>query len=152
MLPVIHEIPIFVAGCVGTGAMISTCLLIGALGCQLGTSFVCIKECQVHPDFKKVYINDSSRDAVPTVQVSQNFTVIIPVRSLNNQAHRAFYEHQVKLVEAYKNGSLTIAQARSKIESFWAGALKKAVHNGNVDEESVMAATNCRNRSPRINS
>lgn len=138
VMPFIQDVPVFVAGGIGTGRMIAACLMMGAAGCQMGTSFICIQECPVHDAFKKAYIRAASRNAVPTMQMSPTFPVI-PVRSLYNKAHDAFAAHQLHVIEDYENERLTIEQARTKIETFWAGALKKAVLEGDVDNGSVMA-------------
>ncbi len=138
VMPFIQDVPVFIAGGIGNGAMIAACLMMGAAGCQLGTSLICIKECAVHDAFKKAYYRAASRNAVPTMQMSPNFPVI-PVRSLYNKAHEAFAAHQLHVIEDYENERLTIDEARTKIETFWAGSLKKAVVDGDVDNGSVMA-------------
>ncbi len=138
VMPYIQDVPVFVAGGIGTGEMIASCLMLGAAGCQMGTSFICIKECEVHDAFKKAYIKASSRNAVPTVQMSPNFPVI-PVRSLYNKAHELFSKHQLDVIRDYEKECLTIEEARTKIETFWTGALKRAVFEGDVENGSVMA-------------
>ena len=138
VLPFVQKVPVFVAGGIGTGEIIAMCLLLGAAGCQMGTSFICIEESSVHQAFKKAYIRSTSRDAVTTKQISSTFPVI-PVRSVYNKAHEDFESYQLHVVKDYENEQLTIEEARTKIETFWAGALKKAVIEGDIDNVSVMA-------------
>lgn len=138
VLPFVGDVPVFVAGGIGTGAMIAACLLLGAAGCQLGTTFVATQECPVHENFKKAYFKASSRNAVQTVQLSASFPVI-PVRSLDNNAHKEFAKFQLHVISEYEKGALSLEDARMQIEHFWAGSLRKAIEQGNVEEGSVMA-------------
>src|SRR4029077_2078073 len=85
ILPVVHEVPVFVAGGIGRGEAIVSYLEMGASGAQLGTRFVCATESIAHPNFKKTFIQSSARDAIPSVQVDAEFPVI-PVRAIGNKA------------------------------------------------------------------
>ena len=80
----VHEVPVFVAGGIATGAYIAHLLLMGAAGVQLGTYFVLTEECGVHPRFKEVFIRAQARDAVATPQVGPELKVIA-VRALRNK-------------------------------------------------------------------
>ncbi len=138
ILPYITEVPVFVAGGIGTGMMIAASLLLGAAGCQMGTVFVGSTECPVHENYKKAFYRASSRHAVQTTQMSPTFPVI-PVRSLENKAHEKFSLHQKEVIERYENGEMPLEEARIQIEQFWAGSLGKAVRDGDVENGSVMA-------------
>jgi len=138
ILPNITDVPIFVAGGIGRGEAISTYLRMGASGCQLGTRFVCSAESIAHPDFKKAFIRANARDAVTTVQVDPMFPVI-PVRALNNEGGKKFIETQHEVIAKYKAGELDLDAAQLAIEHFWAGALRRAVIDGDVEFGSVMA-------------
>ncbi len=113
-------------------------LELGASGCQLGTRFVCATESIAHADFKKAFIRASARDAVPSVQFDPQFPVI-PVRALQNQATRAFAETQRDVIKRYRDGELDQGAAQLEIEHFWAGALRRAVIDGDVESGSLMA-------------
>ncbi|MCR9212965.1 MAG: nitronate monooxygenase [Proteobacteria bacterium] len=138
ILPHITDVPVFVAGGIGRGEAISTYLRMGASGCQLGTRFVCANECIAHPDFKKSFIRANARDAVTTVQVDPQFPVI-PVRALNNQGGKKFIQTQHEVIAKYKAGEMDLEAAQLEIEHFWAGALRRAVIDGDVEYGSVMA-------------
>jgi len=138
ILPNITEVPVFVAGGIGRGEMIANYLLMGASGCQLGTKFVCAHECIAHPNFKQAFINASARDAIVSTQLDPEFAVI-PVRSLSNKGTDEFLEAQRLAIEKYKSGALSKPEAQLEIEHFWAGALRRAVIEGDVDRGSVMA-------------
>jgi len=138
ILPNITEIPIFVAGGIGCGEMIASYLRMGASGCQLGTRFVCSYESIAHPNFKKAFINAAARDAVSSVQIDPEFHVI-PVRALANKASDEFIKIQLTTINDYRNNIISKEEAQLKIEKFWAGALKKAVIDGDIEYGSVMA-------------
>jgi enoyl-[acyl-carrier protein] reductase II len=110
----------------------------GAAGCQLGTRFVCANESIAHPDFKKAFIRASARDAVPSVQLDARFPVI-PVRALVNDGVRRFMEFQRAMIGRVDRGEIDQKAAQLEIEHFWAGALRKAVIDGDVENGSLMA-------------
>ena len=138
ILPHITEVPVFVAGGIGRGEMIVNYLRMGASGCQLGTKFVCAHESIAHQKFKNAFIKANARDAVASVQVDPEFSVI-PVRALSNKATDAFSVVQRESITKYKNGVLSKPEAQLEIEKFWAGALRRAVIDGDVETGSVMA-------------
>jgi enoyl-[acyl-carrier protein] reductase II len=138
ILPHLREVPVFVAGGIGHGEAIAAYLRMGAAGCQLGTRFVCATESIAHPRFKEAFIRASARDATPSVQIDPDFKVI-PVRALANQATRAFAETQVDVIARHRRGELSYEEAALAIEHFWAGALRRAVIDGDVEHGSLMA-------------
>jgi len=138
ILPQVREVPVFVAGGIGRGEAIAMYLELGAAGCQLGTRFVCATESIAHPDFKQAFIRANARDAVPSVQLDPQFPVI-PVRALANHGTREFTEIQRQVIDLYRGGKVGQRQAQLQIEHFWAGALKRAVIEGDVENGSLMA-------------
>lgn len=138
ILPHIKDVPIFVAGGIARGESITSYLRMGAAGCQLGTRFVCAHECVAHPDFKRAFIRANARDAITTVQVDPQFPVI-PVRALNNEGGRKFIETQHDVIAKYRAGELDLEAAQLEIEHYWAGALRRAAIEGDVQHGSVMA-------------
>lgn len=138
ILPHLREVPVFVAGGLGRGEAILSYLELGASGAQLGTRFAASTESVAHPNFKRAFIQAAARDAVPSVQLDARFPVI-PVRGLTNAGTKHFLEHQAETVRRFQAGELTREEAQLSIERFWAGALRRAVVEGDVDEGSVMA-------------
>lgn len=132
------DLPIFVAGGIGRGETIVNFLLMGAVGCQLGTRFVCASESTAHPNFKRAFIRGHARDATPSVQLDPRFPVI-PVRALKNKATEDFMGFQRRTIEEVDKGELTMKEAQLAIEHFWAGALRRAVVDGDVENGSLMA-------------
>ena len=129
---------IFVAGGIGRGEAIASYLEMGAAGVQLGTRFACATESIAHPDFKKAFFRASAREAVASVQVDPRLPVI-PVRALKNKGTEEFTAKQREVAALLDAGQVDMAEAQLQIEHFWAGALRRAVIEGDVENGSVMA-------------
>ncbi len=138
ILPAVTEVPVFVAGGIGRGEAIVSYLEMGAAGVQLGTRFVCATESIAHPRFKEAFIRAEARDAVLSLQVDPRFPVI-PVRAIANPGTRRFGEVQRELIAKVDAGLLDQKAAQLEIEHFWAGALRRAVIDGDVENGSLMA-------------
>jgi len=138
ILPVIADVPVFVAGGIGRGQAMLGYLEMGAAGVQLGTRFVCATESIAHPNFKKAFIRGAARDAIPSTQIDPRFPVI-PVRALANDGTKKFMEMQRQVIDRFNAGELDQKAAQLEIEHFWAGALRRAVIDGDVETGSVMA-------------
>jgi len=139
MLPEIaDQLPVFVAGGIGRGQAIAGYLEMGAAGVQLGTRFVCANESIAHPNFKKAFIRASARDAVASVQVDPRLPVI-PVRALKNAGTELFTAKQREVAQSLDEAKVAMAEAQLEIEHYWAGALRRAVIDGDVEHGSLMA-------------
>jgi enoyl-[acyl-carrier protein] reductase II len=135
---VAKDIPVFVAGGIGRGEAIAAYLEMGAVGVQLGTRFVCANESIAHANFKKAFIRASARDAVLSVQIDPRLPVI-PVRALKNAETERFAAKQREVANSLDTGEIEMAEAQLQIEHYWAGALRRAVIDGDVETGSVMA-------------
>lgn len=129
---------VFVAGGIGRGEAIASYLEMGAAGVQLGTRFACAAESIAHPAFKQAFFRASARDAVASVQVDPRLPVI-PVRALRNKGTEAFTAKQREIAARLDAGEIDMASAQLEVEHFWAGALRRAVIEGDVEYGSVMA-------------
>ena len=129
---------VFVAGGIGRGELIAGYLEMGAAGVQLGTRFACASESIAHPDFKKMFFRASARDATVSVQVDPRLPVI-PVRALKNKGTEEFTAKQIEVARKLDAGEVDMGEAQLQIEHFWAGALRRAVIDGDVESGSVMA-------------
>ena len=139
MLPEIADtVPVFVAGGIGRGEAIAGYLDMGAAGVQLGTRFACATESIAHPNFKKAFFRASARDAVASVQIDPRLPVI-PVRALKNAGSELFTAKQREVAQSLDEGSIAMAEAQLQIEHYWAGALRRAVIDGDIEHGSVMA-------------
>ncbi len=139
MLPEIaDQVPVFVAGGIGRGEAIAGYLDMGAAGVQLGTRFVCATESIAHPNFKRAFIRASARDAVASVQIDPRLPVI-PVRALKNASSDLFTAKQRSVAQGLDEGKVAMLEAQLEIEHYWAGALRRAVIDGDVENGSLMA-------------
>lgn len=139
ILPAVaDDIPVFVAGGIARGEAVAAYLEMGAVGVQLGTRFVCATECIAHPNFKKAFLRASARDAIPSVQIDPRLPVI-PVRALKNREMERFAAKQREVADLLDKGEIEMPEAQLQIEHYWAGALRKAVIDGDVESGSVMA-------------
>ena len=129
---------VFVAGGIGRGEMIASYLEMGASGVQLGTRFACATESIAHPAFKAAFFRANARDAVASVQIDPRLPVI-PVRALRNKGAEEFNAKQIEVARRLDEGAVDMGEAQLEIEHFWAGALRRAVIDGDVERGSVMA-------------
>ena len=106
--------------------------------CQPGTRFVCATECVAHANSKAAFTKANARDAVPSVPLDPRFPVI-PVRALKNAGTEAFTAKQREVANKLDKGEVDMMEAQLEIEHYWAGALRRAVIDGDVDGGSLMA-------------
>jgi enoyl-[acyl-carrier protein] reductase II len=135
---VADQLPVFVAGGIGRGEAIAAYLDMGAAGVQLGTRFVCATESIAHANFKKAFIRASARDAIASVQIDPRLPVI-PVRALKNSSSELFTAKQREVAQLLDDGKVEMMEAQLQIEHYWAGALRRAVIDGDVEHGSLMA-------------
>jgi enoyl-[acyl-carrier protein] reductase II len=138
ILPHLRDVPVFVAGGIGRGEAMVAYLEMGAAGVQLGTRFVCACESIAHPRFKQAFLRAAARDAVASLQLDPRFPVI-PVRALANPATERFLAVQRDVIKRHSGGELSQKEAQLEIEHFWAGALRRAVVDGDIETGSLMA-------------
>ena len=138
LLPHLHDVPVFVAGGIGRGEAILAYLEMGASGAQLGTRFAASEESIAHPKFKKFFVHAHARDAMPSVELDPRLPVI-PVRGLVNDGTKKFMQHQTETRDKLVAGEVTKEEAQLLVERFWAGALRRAVIEGDIETGSVMA-------------
>jgi enoyl-[acyl-carrier protein] reductase II len=136
--PLAQDHIVFVAGGIGRGEAMAGYLEMGAAGVQLGTRFATAAESIAHPAFKQAFFRANARDAITSVQVDPRLPVI-PVRALKNKGTEEFTAKQIEVARAIDAGALDMAAAQLEIEHFWAGALRRAVIDGDVERGSVMA-------------
>ena len=139
MLPELaEEHLVIVAGGIGRGEAIAAYLEMGAAGVQLGTRFACATESIAHPDFKRAFFRANARDAVASVQLDARLPVI-PVRALKNKGTASFDEAQREIGGRLDREEIAMNEAQLQVEHYWAGALRRAVVDGDVEHGSLMA-------------
>lgn len=134
----LKEYPIFVAGGILRGEIVTSLLQLGAAGCQLGTVFACCKESIAHENFKKAFFRASGRNAVLPVQLDKKFN-ITPVRALENVGTEEFVAKQREVLLKFEKGEIAADNGRLSLEHFWAGSLRRAVREGDIDRGSLMS-------------
>lgn len=116
------DIPVIAAGGIGDGRQVAAAFMLGADGVQVGTRFLTAFECTVHENYKKKVLNAKDIDTVVTGRRTGH-----PVRVIKNKLSRNF----IKLDE-------TLAPLE-EYEKLGAGALARAVIDGDMDNGSIMA-------------
>ena len=133
-----EQVPVFVAGGVATGRMIAHLLLMGAAGVQMGTIFAMSEECRAHPAFKDRFRRARAREAMATPEYDSSLPVV-SVRAIKNKGTGEFGKLQLDLLQKMKRGEIGRIEAQYEVERYWAGALRRAVEDGDVDRGSLMA-------------
>ena len=118
--------------------MILKFLQLGASGCQIGTRFVCADESIAHEKFKNIFIKSEARNAQVSIKIDERLPVI-PVRAIENEATQDFINEQKKLLSLVEKEKISLKDAQLSIEHFWAGSLRRAVIDGDVEKGSLMA-------------
>ncbi len=116
------DLPVIAAGGIGDGRGIAAARMLGACGVQMGTRFLTAYECNVHPEYKKRILKATDRGTVVTGKSTGH-----PVRSLRT----AFAKEYEKLEFS--------GASADELELLGAGALRKAVQDGNAKEGCYMS-------------
>ncbi|HHX77403.1 MAG TPA: enoyl-[acyl-carrier-protein] reductase FabK, partial [Firmicutes bacterium] len=108
-------LPVIAAGGIADARGFAAALLLGAQGVQLGTRFVCAKECTVHENYKKAIIAAKDRDTVVTGRSTGH-----PVRVIRNKLTREYEAREkegasVKELERLGEGKLAAAAIKGDI-------------------------------------
>ncbi|HEL7261108.1 TPA: DUF561 domain-containing protein [Listeria monocytogenes] len=120
------NIPVIAAGGIADGHGMAAVYVLGASGVQIGTLFLVAEECPVPASFKQAVLD--ATDTSTTVTGRRNGA---PVRSIKNPMIQKYVELE------NENAS------RDKLEELTLGSLRKAVHEGDVENGSVMAGQIC---------
>jgi enoyl-[acyl-carrier protein] reductase II len=64
---------------------------------------------------------------------------VIPVRAIKNREMESFAAKQREVADLLDKGTVEMMEAQLQIEHYWAGALRRAVIDGDVESGSVMA-------------
>ena len=116
------KIPVIAAGGIADSRGFVAALSLGAKGVQMGTRFVCAKECTANTRYKEAIIKAKDRSTTVTGK-----TIGHPVRVLKNKLSNKFEELE-------RRGASVV-----ELESIGTGKLRLSVVDGDVDNGSVMA-------------
>src|SRR3546814_12467764 len=75
---------------------------------------------------------------------------VIPVRALKNNGTEAFTAKQREVANLLDAGDVDMLEAQLQIEHYWAGALRRAVIDGDVEGGSLMAGQSVRSEERRV--
>ncbi len=121
------DIPVIAAGGIADGRGIAAAFMLGASGVQMGTRFLVAKECTIHRNYKDKILKSKDIDTMTTGRRLGH-----PVRALKTPFTRAFQKNE--------NDS---AKTLEELEAFGAGALRKAVLEGDEKDGCFMAGQCC---------
>lgn len=116
------DIPVIAAGGIADGRGFLAAFSLGAEGVQMGTRFVCSKECTAHENFKQMIIKAKDRDTVVTGRSTGH-----PVRVLKNKFTKEYLQLEKEETPI------------EELEKLGAGRLRLAVVEGNMEKGSLMA-------------
>lgn len=116
------KVPVVCAGGIVDGRGMAAAFSLGAKGVQVGTRFVCSKECTVHPDYKQELVKAKERCTAVTGASTGH-----PVRCIANKLTREFLDLE------YNHAPV------AEIEKLGTGRLRAAVVDGDMERGSVMA-------------
>lgn len=116
------SVPVIGAGGIASGRQMKAAEILGAVGVQIGTVLLGSEECPIHTNYKNALIKAKDRATVVTGR-----SVGVPVRVLKNGMTRDYLELEQSGAE------------KMELEKFALGALRRAVHEGDVDRGSLMA-------------
>lgn len=116
------SVPVIGAGGIASGRQMKAAEILGAVGVQIGTVLLGSEECPIHANYKNALIKAKDRATVVTGR-----SVGVPVRVLKNGMTRDYLELEQSGAE------------KMELENFTLGALRRAVHEGDVDRGSLMA-------------
>ena len=116
------SVPVIGAGGIASGRQMKAAEILGAVGVQIGTVLLGSEECPIHANYKNALIKAKDRATVVTGRSGG-----VPVRGLKNVMTRDYLELEQSGAE------------KMELEKFTLGALRRAVHEGDVDRGSLMA-------------
>lgn len=116
------EVPVIAAGGIGDGRGVAAAFMLGAEAVQIGTRFLTAYECTIHDNYKNKILKAKDIDTIVTGRPTGH-----PVRVIKNKLSRSF---------------IKLEQSGASIEEYaklGAGALSRAVIDGDMDYGSIMA-------------
>ncbi len=117
------SIPVLAAGGIADGRGIAAALMLGACGVQVGTRFLVANECTIHQNYKNKVLKATDIGTMTTGNSLGH-----PVRALRTAFTRQFLQNE-------RDPNMTLEE----VEAFGAGALRKAVVEGDEQEGCFMA-------------
>jgi len=117
------DIPVLAAGGIADGRGVAAALMLGAVGVQCGTAFLCAEECAVHENYKRRVLAAGDIDTVVTGKRLGH-----AVRSLRTPFTRCYLEKEYDP-----------AVSGEELEALGVGALRRAAVDGDEKEGCFLA-------------
>ena len=125
-LDAVKSAPVVASGGIGDGRGMAAMLLMGADGIELGTAFMLAEECPIHPNVKEAMIAAKDMDTIVVGNCTGE-----PCRQLKNKL-----SDKICCIEA----EYVKTEAAVKLREVAESSLKKAMLEGDVDEEGAVMA------------
>lgn len=116
------QLPVIAAGGIASSRQLVAALALGAVGVQVGTALLASSECPIHDNYKQAVLSARDNSTVVIGRIGGN-----PVRLLKNNMAREYIDRE-------KAGA-----DKMELERYTLGALRRAVHQGDVKMGSPMA-------------
>ncbi|MBR6046238.1 MAG: enoyl-[Ruminococcus sp.] len=116
------KIPVIAAGGIADGRGVAAAFMLGACGVQVGTRFLAAEECNIHPTYKEKIVKAKDLCTMVTGRRLGH-----PVRALRTNFQREYLKAEYTQI------------TDEELEAMGAGALRKAVVDGNTDEGCFLA-------------
>ncbi|MEG0457437.1 MAG: nitronate monooxygenase, partial [Oscillospiraceae bacterium] len=126
LVPIICDavtIPVIAAGGIVDGRGLAASFMLGAQGIQVGTRFLVAHECTIHQNYKDKVLKAKDTDSITTGKKLGH-----PVRSLKTPYSRQYFKME------YDS-----SVSNEELEAFGAGALRKAVKDGDLQDGCFIA-------------
>lgn len=117
------NIPVLAAGGIADGRGVAAAFMLGAVGVQCGTCFLCATECTIHDNYKQKVLSAKDIDTMVTGRRLGH-----PVRALKNPFARQFQELE------YDS-----SKTNEEVEAFGVGAVRRAAVEGDLERGSFLA-------------
>jgi enoyl-[acyl-carrier protein] reductase II len=117
------KIPVIAAGGIGDGRGVAAALMLGAVGVQCGTIFLCSQECTIHENYKQRVLAAKDIDTVVTGKRLGH-----AVRSLRSPFTRKYAKLEYE-----------ISTTGEELEAMGVGALRKAALEGDIENGCFIA-------------
>jgi enoyl-[acyl-carrier protein] reductase II len=121
------SVPVVAAGGIADGRGMAAAFMLGAQGVQIGTRFLAAKECPIHQNYKDKVLKAKDIDTEVTGSITGH-----PVRALRNKLTALF-------LAAEKEELGKDEPDVKRVEAVGAGALRKAVVDGDTEYGTLMA-------------
>lgn len=116
------NIPVIAAGGIADGRGVAAAFMLGACAVQVGTRFLAAEECNIHPTYKEKVVKAKDLCTMVTGRRLGH-----PVRALRTNFQRDYLKAEYSQI------------SDEELEAMGAGALRKAVVDGNTDEGCFLA-------------